>query len=108
MRFLLTVLLLTGLLSCQQGSQKQNQTTEPEAVAAFVEDTIHIGKMHCEMCVASVEKGITSLEGVNYVKAILADSVALVKYNPNETSLEEIHNVIVQRGYTIKEGVSMP
>jgi copper chaperone len=103
MRFLLTILIIAGLLSCQQGNQKQNQSSEPEAMASVVEDTIHIGKMHCEMCVASVEKGVAGLEGVDDVKAILADSVAVVKYNPTETSLEEIHNAIVQRGYTVKE-----
>jgi len=106
MRILLIILFITGFYSCQQGNQKQNQSSEPVAVASVIEDTIHIGKMHCEMCVASVEKGVTGVEGVDYVKAILADSVAVVRYDPAETSLEEIHNAIVLRGYTIKEGGS--
>jgi copper chaperone len=108
MRNFITILLIIVLFSCQQGNKKQNESAEPAAVAEVIEDTIHIGKMHCEMCVASVEKGVASVEGVEYVKANLADSVAIVKYDKTETSLEEIHNAIVKRGYIIKENISNP
>jgi copper chaperone len=108
MRILIASLFVMSLFSCQQGNQKQNQSSEHEAKASVIEDTIHIGKMHCEMCIASVEKGVTSVEGVQYAKAILADSIAVVRYNSSETSLKEIHNAIIQRGYTVKDNVPVP
>jgi copper chaperone len=108
MRILITILFFVGLFSCQQGNQKQNQSSEPVEVASVIEDTVHIGKMHCEMCVASVEKGVSDVEGVEYVKAMLDDSIAVVRYDKIETSLEEIHNAIVKRGYTVKENSTQP
>jgi copper chaperone len=108
MRILFVTIIFMGLFSCQQGNQKQNKSTETVAAASVIEDTVHIGKMHCEMCVASVEKGVSGVEGVEYVKAILDDSIAIVRYDKTETNLEEIQGAIVKRGYTIKENGSKP
>ncbi len=108
MRIILLALFFIGLISCQQGNKKQNQSSETVVAATVIEDTVHIGKMHCEMCVASVEKGVSGVEGVDYVKAILADSIAVVRYDKTETSLDEIHDAIVKRGYLVKADSPKP
>jgi copper chaperone len=108
MRAIKFATILLFIFSCQMGNQKQKNTEDTTVSEVIYEDTIHIGKMHCEMCVASIEKGITDMEGVEYVKAVLSDSIAVVRYNSSETSLDEIKKTVVKRGYTIKENVTNP
>ena len=108
MRYIIIVAIAVIGFSCGQNNQKQDNSSASVADNQLSLDTIHIGKMHCEMCVASVEKGVQSVEGVEYVKAVLEDSIAVVRYNSSETNLREIHGVIVKRGYTIKEDVTNP
>ncbi|NIU01372.1 MAG: heavy metal transporter, partial [Nitrosopumilaceae archaeon] len=56
----------------------------------MVEKTVHVGGMHCDMCEASIEKGINELEGIESVQASWNDSVAVVKYDESLASVEDI------------------
>lgn len=96
------ILMMLAFISCQSGNkttQEENNTTE---TVQLIETTINIGGMHCDMCVASVEKGVNSLEGIAEVKVSLNDSNAVVKYDASKVEMTEIEEAIEKRGYSIK------
>lgn len=99
MKKLFYLLVLLGFVACNSGTKKTNEATEPKQI---VESTINIGGLHCESCVASVEKGVKNLNGIETVKVTLNDSIAIVKYNASAVTLDEIEKSIEKRGYTIK------
>jgi copper chaperone len=102
MRTLIFIFGIFILVSCG-GQQKQNEGSDSSAQVTLNEVTLNVGGMHCDMCVASIEKGVGAVEGVDFVKAELSDSTALVKFNEAETSLAEIKQAIEKRGYRVKE-----
>lgn len=102
MKKIIYLFLVLAFVSCQSGNKKTNVEAAPESVEV-VEATVNIRGMHCDMCVASIEKGINGLEGITSVAVSLNDSNAVVKFNPSKTDLKEIEGAIVKRGYTIRE-----
>jgi Cu+-exporting ATPase len=98
--FLIVLLVGVFVLSCQSAKNGREKSDEP---AVVVEKTIHIGGMHCDMCVASIEKGVGELEGIESVTASLNDSTTIVKYDESKVEMDDIENAIVRRGYTIKK-----
>lgn len=99
MKKLLYLIVLVGFVACNSTTQKSNEVAQPEQI---VEATIDIGGLHCDACVASVEKGVNALNGIETVKVTLEDSTAFVKYNSSAVSIDEIEKSIEKRGYTIK------
>ena len=100
--FLLFGLLLLFVAGCGN-SGKQNQTAqEPAGEIRLTEVTFQVGGMHCEMCEASITKGVGELAGVDSVKATLNDSTAFVRFDPGKTSETEIIAQIEKRGYKVK------
>ena len=99
MKKLMYLFILIGFVACNSGTQKTSEVAQPEQI---VESTIDIGGLHCDACVASVEKGVNSLSGIESVKVTLADSTAIVSYNASAVSIDEIEKSIEKRGYTIK------
>lgn len=95
------IVLLAGLfaLSCQSAKNDEGKSDE---AAVVVEKTIHIGGMHCDMCEASIEKGINELDGIEHVEASWNDSITVVKYDESVTSMEDIEKAIEKRGYSVK------
>jgi Cu+-exporting ATPase len=69
---------------------------------ALTETKIHVSGMHCENCVASVTKGINELEGIDSVSVTLADSTAVVSFDPSKVDLEKITKAVEGRGYTVQ------
>jgi copper chaperone len=105
MKIFISLMAIFLLLSCQQGNKKQGNNSEVPVSQNMHEETLQIGKMHCEMCVASIEKGLINLDGVVYAKAELDDSIAIVRYDASKTNLAEIRTAIEKRGYTVKDNV---
>jgi copper chaperone len=103
MKIIISLMAVFFLLSCQQGNQKKENNSEFPVSQAMHEETLQIGKMHCEMCVASIEKGLINLDGVEYAKAELDDSTAVVRFDAYKTNLAEIRTAIEKRGYTVKD-----
>ncbi len=100
----IVILAIAFLMSCQSANKEQKQDAETHVeTAALVEKTISISGMHCDMCVASIEKGVGEVEGVQSVVASLSDSTAVVQFNANETSVGAIQQAIEKRGYNVKE-----
>ena len=102
MRNLVFILGIFFLVSCG-GQKKQNEGSDSSEQAALTEVTLNVGGMDCDMCVASIEKGVGEVEGVEFVKAELSDSTTVVKFNEAETSLAQITQAIEKRGYHVKE-----
>ena len=103
MNKLFVLLALVAFVSCQTGKkapQEENLSADPVQV---VETTISIGGMHCDMCVASVEKGVNELKGIETVKVSLNDSNAIVRYDASKVDQEEIEQAIEKRGYKVRE-----
>lgn len=103
MRTLIFILGIFLLVSCGQGNKQQNEGESATEQVALTEVTLHIGGMHCDMCVASIEKGVGAVEGVKFVEAQLNDSTAVVRFNESETGLAEIKAAVEKRGYSVKE-----
>ncbi len=59
---------------------------------------IKIDGMHCEHCAASVEKALSSLEGVKKVKVKLAKGIAKLD---GEVSDEAIRTAVAEAGFTV-------
>ena len=50
-------------------------------------------------CVATVKKTLSSIDGVQEVKASLQDKNATVKYDPEKVTQEQLKNTINKIGY---------
>lgn len=87
-------------MACSSNEKKSETKTVNKA--EIVEATIDIGGLHCNNCVASVEKGLKALDGIEKVVVTLEDSTAVVKYNVSAVDIEKIQKSIEKRGYTIK------
>jgi Cu+-exporting ATPase len=105
MKNLFYLFILIVFVSCQSGNKNVKEEKSGEQPVQVVETTINIGGMHCDMCVASVTKGVNELEGVESVVVSLNDSTAVVSYNANKVELSQIEKAIESRGYTIKPGM---
>ena len=57
--------------------------------------------MACSVCSANVEKKLQSLEGINSASVSLASRTALVDYNPDIISLEDMKREISTAGYDL-------
>lgn len=102
MKSIIIVLLVIILAACQQGNKnsRENQVPEPTQTS---QATINISGMHCENCVASIEKGIKELDGIDSVAVSLTDSTAMVLFDPAKVDVEKIGQAIEGRGFTVKK-----
>lgn len=97
---ILILLLAIFGMACGGGSG----TDQKKAVAtvATTDLTFQVSGMHCDMCVASIEKAVGQLAGVDSVRAVLNDSIAFVRFNPDQVNKDEIAKAIESRGYKVK------
>ena len=63
--------------------------------------TIPVIGMACSVCSANVEKKLQSLDGINSASVFLASRTALVDYNPDIISLEDMKREISNAGYDL-------
>lgn len=104
MKKLFFIVTILAFVSCQSGTKNKTEEKPATETAQVVESTINIGGMHCDMCVASIEKGVKELDGIVSVAVSLNDSNAVVSYNSAKIEKEKIEKAIEARGYTIKTG----
>jgi len=105
MKKLLYLLVILIFVSCQSGNKNKQEEKAATESAQVVESTINIGGMHCDMCVASIEKGVKELDGIVSVKVSLDDSTAAVSFDGSKVELAKIEKAIEARGYSIKPGM---
>ena len=104
MRKLFYVFVVLAFVSCNSGTKSNNpESVNDSAKMEVVEATINIGGMHCDMCVASVTKGVNELDGISTVQVNLDDSTAVVSFDASKLQLAKIEEAIEKRGYSIKK-----
>ncbi len=103
MNKLFYVVLLVVFVSCQSGNKTKTDEKAVQETAQLVESTLNIGGMHCEMCVASIEKGVKELDGVVSVSVSLNDSTAIVSFDKSKIDQIKVEQAIESRGYAIKK-----
>ena len=103
MKKLIYLIVIFAFVSCQTGNKKVESKESAVETVKVVEATVNISGMHCANCVASVEKGINGLEGIESVFVSLNDSNAVVKFDASKTDEKAIEKAIVERGYSIIE-----
>lgn len=94
------VLLAIAFAACSSSEKKA--ANEGDKNVEIVETTLNIGGMHCENCVASIEKGINGLEGIEKVVVTLNDSTAVVNYDASQVQLAAIEKAVEKRGFSVK------
>ena len=67
----------------------------------MAKETLHIGGMHCAACVRRVEKGLSSLEGVQSASVNLAAETASIEYDPAMVDVSAIETKVQQLGYEV-------
>ncbi|GAF14682.1 copper(I) chaperone CopZ [Bacillus sp. JCM 19046] len=65
--------------------------------------TIAVTGMSCGHCVASIEKALTNLSGVDQVSVSLEKSEVDVSYNQELITINEIKEEIEDQGYDAKD-----
>ena len=63
--------------------------------------TIPVIGMACSVCAANVERKLNSLEGINSATVSLAGRTALVDYDPEKITLEDMKREISNAGYDL-------
>jgi|SRR5690554_6137989 len=102
MRTVFFILSLVFIIGCEANNSNREDSSNQSA-ATLQEEVLHIGKMHCEMCEASVEKGLKSVEGVEFVNVNLEDSTAIIRYDSTLANRGNFKDVIEKRGYVLKD-----
>ena len=64
---------------------------------------VKLGKLHCSFCVATIEKAIGRLDGVEQVSVSLAHEEGLVVYRPGRITAAEIVDTLRQVGYSVRD-----
>ena len=57
--------------------------------------------MACSVCAANVERKLNSLDGINSATVSLAGRTALVDFNPEQITLEDMKREISNAGYDL-------
>lgn len=63
--------------------------------------TIPVIGMACSVCAANVERKLNSLDGINSATVSLAGRTALVDFNPEQITLEDMKREICNAGYDL-------
>ncbi len=66
------------------------------------EVTLEIEGMHCEGCSSRLEKMLNNLEGVNFANVSLENKKAIIKYDENQITLDQIKQEIEDIGFSAK------
>lgn len=103
MKKLIYLIVIVAFFSCQTGNKKAESKESAVETVQVAEATVNISGMHCNNCVASVEKGVGELAGVKSVVVSLNDSNAIVKFDASKTDKKAIEEAIEKRGYSVLE-----
>ncbi len=70
----------------------------PAQEATYVKSTFKVWG-NCDMCKSKIEKSVKQIDGVKSAKWNVASQKLFIKYNDNETTLDEIQATIAGVGY---------
>jgi len=98
---LLAVALIAACSS--KTEKKDNSESEQEAIAAqWVEVTLNVEGMTCDGCENAIKAGVETLEGIATVESSHEEGWTRVKYDQNQTSVDDIQAKITETGYEVK------
>ena len=105
MKKILMILLAAILLAaCNSRPDKKEATAAgQEAMAAeWVEVTLSVEGMTCDGCENAIKAGVETIEGIAEVESSHEEAWTRVKYDKNQTSMEDIRAKITETGYEVK------
>lgn len=102
----LTIMIL--MVSCGGNKAKEEAASDVSATAAdWVEVVINVDGMTCTGCENAIKANVENLDGIASVESSFEEGWTKVKYDPDQTSVEQIEGKITETGYTVvgeKEG----
>lgn len=104
MRKLAVLILISAfaVVSCNNKSTETKDNTDVEkSVSQENQNTVvlNIEGMTCEGCENTIKSGLESLPGIVKVKASHVDSNAIVVYDANQVTIEEMGEMVQKKGY---------
>lgn len=64
--------------------------------------SVSVPGVHCDHCVASIERAVSGEEGVQRVQVDLSSKQVTVEHDPQVTDVAEILSVIDDQGYDVE------
>ncbi|HRY98492.1 MAG TPA: cation transporter [Bacteroidales bacterium] len=103
MKNLLPLFLILFLAACSNTSSQKDQGGDDHTIIAEHVKTLvlDVQGMTCNGCENTVQESVSSLAGITEVKASHTDSVAIVSFDPGQTSVEDIQEAITKVGYEV-------
>ena len=99
---LIFIIVVFALMSCNSSSKEQKEEVVlEESVSVEGQSTVqlHIEGMTCAGCENTIKAGLESIPGVVEVKASHVDSNAIVVYDANLVTVEDMSKVVEKKGY---------
>lgn len=102
----LFIVLMAGmfLLACNSKTKTDaaQDTATPAVAAEWVEVVINVDGMTCDGCENAIQKGIETLDGIAVVESSHEEGWTKVKFDKNQTSIEDIEGKITDTGYVVE------
>jgi Cu+-exporting ATPase len=70
-------------------------------VADTKKTLVKIGGMHCAGCVNSIQRRVSTLQGVSKVEVNLANEKAVLEYDPAKVRMDDIEKAVQEIGYRV-------
>ena len=105
--------LLIGLCSCNKAADDGSTARAAAPGSASVADStltvdLAVKGMHCASCSQAIQTEIGKLDGVSSVEASFEGSHALISYNPQKLSEQQIRDEIASLGFTVSGYANPP
>jgi copper chaperone len=103
-KILMILLAATLMAACNSKTDKKEAPApDQEAIAAeWVEVTLSVEGMTCDGCENAIKAGVEAIEGIAEVESSHEKAWTRVKYDKNQTSVEDIQAKITETGYEVK------
>lgn len=98
-QYIVLSLLLLGLLLTGCGEKKNQQATSVNLETI----TISTSSIMCGMCVSTIEKTVSSVDGVKKVEVDLEKKTTTVKFDKSKLDIAAIEKSISNAGYDANE-----
>ena len=103
-RILMFLLAAILLAACSSKTEKKDApATDQEAMAAqWVEVTLNVEGMTCDGCENAIKAGVETLDGIAEVESSWEEGWTKVRYDKNQTTVDDIQGKITETGYEVK------
>lgn len=95
----ITAIILGLLVIASLGAAQDARAPEAPASGDLAVETISVPTIQCGMCVKSITKALTALEGVAAAEVDLDEKTTTVKFDAKKTDLKKLEQTIADIGY---------